>query len=392
MQYQLENGSLTVQLSGRIGSDNAAEFERELFALIEDNQAESVILDAAGLEYISSAGLRVILKLKKKTADSKVINVSSEVYEIFQVTGFSEIIEVQKAFREISVEGCEVIGEGGFGIVYRLDADTIVKIYKSAGLERIRKEISYAKQAFQKGIPTAISFDIVKCNGRYGVVMEMLKSDMLANRIVSEPEKFDEYLQKYADLVRLVHSTDFSDIDCPQINDIYREVLGKIQGRLTETEWETLKQILDSVPRRQTMIHGDLHTKNIMLQDGELLLIDMDEIMRGHPIYDIANIYFAYTHLIKQGKAERYVGLDNALCGKVLDRFMKLYFKDLSESDFETALKGVEAFALLRGAYAVLLASNGKADPEPLYQHALLLLREGVLQNAKVIAEALTVM
>ena len=69
-----------------------------------------------------SAGLRVLLKFKK-TADRPVIinNVSSEIFDIFDVTGFASIFDVRKKMREIDASGCEIIGRGGNGTVYRLD-------------------------------------------------------------------------------------------------------------------------------------------------------------------------------------------------------------------------------------------------------------------------------
>ena len=100
------------QIKGKIDSTNAAEFEKELMA------AKPTELDASQLEYISSAGLRVLLKLAKTVGDVTVENVSSEVYEIFDVTGFTEILNIKKAFREIDIAGKEKIGQGGNGTVY----------------------------------------------------------------------------------------------------------------------------------------------------------------------------------------------------------------------------------------------------------------------------------
>ena len=57
------------------------------------------------------------------------------------MTGFSEIMQVEKAYRRVSVEGCEVVGEGANGKVYRVDRDNVVKVYKNAdALEDIKHE------------------------------------------------------------------------------------------------------------------------------------------------------------------------------------------------------------------------------------------------------------
>ena len=68
------------------------------------------------LTYISSAGLRFLMKFCKSTGKKlSVINVSKEIFEIFDTTGFTNILDVQKKLREISVEGCELFGPGGHG-------------------------------------------------------------------------------------------------------------------------------------------------------------------------------------------------------------------------------------------------------------------------------------
>ena len=80
----------TIKLSGRIDSANAAEREAELNKEIGDYSG-ILIIDAAELEYISSAGLRVILRIKKAIPDTKIINCNPETYEIFDMTGFTGI-------------------------------------------------------------------------------------------------------------------------------------------------------------------------------------------------------------------------------------------------------------------------------------------------------------
>ena len=89
-----DNGSLTIALKGRIDSGNAADIEKEIQDQLGSADVKSLILDAENLEYISSAGLRVILRLRKKYPDLKVINVCSEVYEIFDMTGFTQMMKV----------------------------------------------------------------------------------------------------------------------------------------------------------------------------------------------------------------------------------------------------------------------------------------------------------
>ena len=140
--------------------------------------------------------------------DVTVNNVSSEVYEIFNVTGFTEILNVKKALREVSIEGCEMIGAGGYGSVYRIDAETIVKVYHNASLEFIEKERELSKRAFLLGVPTAISFDTVKVGEQYGVVYEIC--DDIHNRdgkfiVMSVNLPYDVARFQKADAIMLVY-------------------------------------------------------------------------------------------------------------------------------------------------------------------------------------------
>ena len=153
---------MIIELRGRIDSANAFKVEEDILARLSGHDEEEIVLDAADLIYISSAGLRLILRLRKSNPDIKLINVGADVYDIFEMTGFTEMMTVEKAFRVVSVEGCEEIGHGSNGTIYRIDKDNVVKVYKNAdALEEIKHEREVAKLALILGIPTAISYDVV---------------------------------------------------------------------------------------------------------------------------------------------------------------------------------------------------------------------------------------
>ena len=79
----------------------------------------------------------------------RVLNVSKDVFDIFETTGFTSLLDVQKALREVSVEGCELIGSGSYGNVYRLDDETIAKFYMpTITLETVQQEKATAQKAF----------------------------------------------------------------------------------------------------------------------------------------------------------------------------------------------------------------------------------------------------
>ena len=117
---------MIIELKGRIDSNNAAEVEKDVMGHLASGEADEVVIDAENLEYISSAGLRVLLRIRKTHPSIRIINASSEVYEILEMTGFTEMMTVEKAYRTVSIEGCEEIGRGANGIIYRIDQDNVV--------------------------------------------------------------------------------------------------------------------------------------------------------------------------------------------------------------------------------------------------------------------------
>jgi anti-anti-sigma factor len=158
LNFRIDNDELIIRLDGRLDSKNARQFGTDINELVSTYPGKSVILDCENLELISSAGLRTVLQLKQSLNDVKLVNVNPTVFDVLQNTGFTEIMEVQRAYRVFSVKGCEEIGQGANGVVYRYDEDTIVKSFRNPdSLPEIQWERELARTAFVLGIPTAIS-------------------------------------------------------------------------------------------------------------------------------------------------------------------------------------------------------------------------------------------
>ena len=290
------DAGLILYLAGRIDSSNAQAAEAEILRLTAGDGNRPAALDAERLAYISSAGLRVILRLKKAYPALKLVNAQPEVYEILEMTGFTEMMEVEKAYRTVSVEGCEVIGEGFNGKVYRLDDDTVVKTYKNAdALADIRHEREVARLALILGVPTAISYDVVKVGGSYGSVFELLRAESFSKLLANEPERFDWCVEQYVRMLKKIHGVRVPAGKLPSMKEKTLSVVRRMRARLPETLGNKLLRLVEEIPESDGMIHGDFHTKNIVLADGEVLVIDMDTLSVGHPIFDLMQMYNSYV-------------------------------------------------------------------------------------------------
>lgn len=97
VKFETVDGTLVVKPQGSVNSTNSKEFGQMVLDGIKD--ASSVKMDMVGLEYISSAGLREILLVAQKLIDKDVplviINIAPEIKSVFDVTGFSEMLNIE---------------------------------------------------------------------------------------------------------------------------------------------------------------------------------------------------------------------------------------------------------------------------------------------------------
>ena len=101
----LEEKKLTVALEGRLDTTTAPELETVLNESLEG--VEELVFDFAKLEYISSAGLRVLLAAQKKMnaqGAMKIVEVNEVIKDVFDVTGFSDILTIEEAKKEDKTE------------------------------------------------------------------------------------------------------------------------------------------------------------------------------------------------------------------------------------------------------------------------------------------------
>ena len=333
-----------VKVHGSVSTTNAAQFENELLAAIS---GQTLTIDAEDLDYISSVGLRVLLKAKKAmTGELVMVNVNPEVFDILDMTGFTQFLTVQKAYRHLSVEDLPVIGRGQTASVYRMDEETIVKVFRSnINLSMVQNEITKAKAAFMQGIPTAISYDVVKVGDCYGVVYELLNAKDLADCIKEDPSKMEDYIRMFADVIREMHSTEVVSEQFVSSRATTLGALPYMKGRiLNDEEYEKVKAIFENIPDRKTFIHGDCHTGNVMLQGNELMFIDLSCAGCGHPIFDLMSMYL--TAACHQGELLKNYTAEEAY--HIWEVFLSAYLQTDDAALLAKAEEQVAAFSSAR--------------------------------------------
>lgn len=344
-----EGDSVTLILAGRLDTATSAKASADIErALATVPVISRLTCDAGQLEYISSSGLRILLSLAKRYKDFRITEVQSLVYEVLDTTGFTKIMTVERALRQLSVEGCEVIGVGGVGTVYRLDGDTIIKVFREGTtIEEVRREITMSKEAFVMGMPTAISFDVVRVGCQYGLVYELLQADTLSACIKREPERIDEFARKYAELFHQLHAIEVpGESSVPCAIERERQQIRHIRRYFPQESIDLMLRIVDAIPDANRLLHLDLQTKNAMVQNGELMLIDMGEVGYGHPLLDLGHAYSAMVTLV--GDYDKIIGMPRELGQKLWSRAIDYYLEGMPAEVVKQRKAQIEVVSCVR--------------------------------------------
>lgn len=242
-----------------------------------------------------------------------------------------------RKYKEVSVEGCKLIGWGAKGSVYRYNDEMIVKVFNTNNTYAdVEREVALSRKAFILGIPTAISFGIVSVvnkgnpsgGDQYGAMYELLDSETVSEYIIRNPKRVEAYAIMMADLARTIHSISVTEND--GFPGVKGRLLGYINGGIAiEDEFlaEKCRELVEALPEADTLVHGDFHTGNVFLLGGQPLLIDMDRIATGHPIAEIGDLYYYYVVLGEEDPlvVENFMGFSYETARQFFDFFLKHY-------------------------------------------------------------------
>ena len=346
--YRTDKNILYIAIEGRIDASNAAEAEEKIYAIKQEHEDKHTVIDADDLEYISSAGLRVILKIRRDEPKLAIINVAPEVYDIFDMTGFTDMITVEKAYRKMSVEGCEFIAKGANGAVYRYDDETILKTYYSKdALPEIRQERESARKAFVLGINTAIPYGIVRVGEGYGTVTELLNAVNVTRLICEDPVNLETPVAYYVDLLKSIHAVEAEEGDFPDMKETALGWADFVADYIPLAQGKKLRAMIAAIPKQNTLLHGDYHTNNIMIQNGEPILIDMDTLCMGHPVFELGSMYNAFLgfSVLDHNVVKEFRGYDYDTAKRFWDMTLKAYLG----TDDDAVCQSIEEKAMIIG-------------------------------------------
>ena len=344
LEYQVDDDKVDIVLPDRVNESNAEPIKKQMLAIINLHKDKTPAIDCKKLKFISSSGLRAILTVQKRRGSEKVTlkNVSREVYEILEMTGFDEIFHVSRVVKKLSIEGCKKIASSINGAFYKLDKGMMVKVFReSMTLEEAEKEMEMARKALICGVPTPISFTIVKCGDCYGIIFENIEPVSIAQLIHDNPAKLGYYTLLYTNFVKELHEKEIMPGELPSIKSRYMEWLEEAEQKLPAEMVVGMKEMVKCMDEGSTFVHGDLTLNNVYMANNELMVMDLSSCGYGHPIYDLQAIYASLVaiEIDNPGYCERTMGLTGRQCKQIWKLFMNRYLAGEDETPNETQQK-----------------------------------------------------
>ncbi len=324
------------ELKGEIDSFNAKEFEEDLLKAFEENG--ELLLDASQLEYMSSSGIRALVKLSRLQEEIRIDNVNDAMFSIFYSSGLTEIFTINREMVKMENDNWDVAGVGASGTVYKINNDTAIKVYKEGTkFEYVNQERELARQAFISGVPTIIPNRNAMVGDQYATIFELVNSTSLGEALTNEPDRFDELMDDYVRMIQDLHSIEDRKEFFPNLQDLWlqseyiiREGLGK--------DAELVIDIYKNSKRSRYLLHGDIHPGNVMISDGEMVLVDMASMSTGPELLDAITVYRLSMFAKDVGlleAAEESMGIKKEMFEKFWKAFATRYYDTTDEAVIE---------------------------------------------------------
>lgn len=190
--------------------------------------------------------------------------------------------------------------------IYR-DGENCVKVFSSEfkHSDVLNEALNHAR-AEETGLLVPKIKNVCVVNGdEWGIVTEYIEGKTLAELIKENPDKIDEYMDKFVDLQLEIQSK-----KSPLLNKIKDKMSRKIdQTKFDATTRYELKMRLDSMPKHDKLCHGDFKPSNIIVSDKGWYIIDWSHLTQGNAGADAARTYLLFNLNYDKMLADKYLNL-----------------------------------------------------------------------------------
>lgn len=252
----------------------------------------------------------------------------------------------------IQMDDYEESGDGFTAISYNhKDGKRMMKLYAEYIPAHVPEEelrISRAITSLGLRIPQALR--MVTDGKRLGVEFERIVPKKSFARAISEqPERMDEYMQRFAALSRQLHAIPCDTHSFAPVDDFFRRSVA-VAKDFTEEEKKRMLAFIDTVEPTTTCIHGDLHIGNAIFnpETDESYWIDLADFRYGNPLFDMGMFYFV-SHYPDDALTQRLYHISKAQMDDVWRLFVRYYFEGrVTEAEADVLLAPFAALYMVR--------------------------------------------
>ena len=165
----------------------------------------------------------------------------------------------------------------------------------------------------------------------------------------------EDAIKKYTLLLKQVHRTSFEYGKLPSYRERFLDYLGVIEGCLWDGQERKLRELLADMPEEYTVVHGDIQMKNVMMVDDEPMLIDMDTLGLGNPVFEFAGLYVTYQ-LFKEDDPEdsmKFLGISNEVVDEIWNRLVDEYFDFKDSEEKKETIDRIALVAAIRFLFLI---------------------------------------
>jgi hypothetical protein len=145
--------------------------------------------------------------------------------------------------------------------------------------------------------------------------------------ICQNPDDMTTAAKYYIDMLKGIHAITVEDGEVPDMRETALAWADFVAMHIPEEQGKKLRALVEAVPKQNTLMHGDYHTNNIMVQNGEPLLIDMDTLCMGHPVFELGSMFNAFVGFseLDHQNTINFFGYNFETAGKFWNMALKMY-------------------------------------------------------------------
>ena len=200
----------------------------------------------------------------------------------------------------------EMIVKRDLKAIYR-DGNKLIKLFNEGySKSDILNEALNQARVEETGLNIPRVLEVTKLDNKWAIISDFIEGKTLSQLMSENPDKFDEYLEKFVDI-----QIDFHSKKAPLLNKLSDKMQRKIsEADLDATTRYDLHTRLEGMPKHNKVCHGDFNPSNVIISnDGNPFIIDWSHATQGNASADVARTYLLFRLKGKNQIADKYLNL-----------------------------------------------------------------------------------